>query len=289
MGYRKALIATLPFVGGIVAVVAFVGGALFPIAPPPSPFLTPAPTQDGQLSLVPGHEPGAAASEPAPPPRPTATPLPSPVAVATPTATARATATSTPIASATPTAHATATPTPVPTSPSFQDCLAEAPVSVDSGDNDGFEADAAGACTDGGGFARDIDSGTGPPHSCSSATNDRHLFYNYGFALPGGSTIKGLEVRLDAWADGTASAAFLCVQVSWDGGTTWTAEKTTPALTATETTSILGGVSDSWGHQWSAAELSDANFRVRVVSRSASASRDFFLDWVAVRVTYTPP
>jgi hypothetical protein len=34
--------------------------------------------------------------------------------------------------------------------------------------------------------------------------------------------------------------------------------------------------------------LSDLNFRVRVIDVSSSTSRDFSLDWVAVRVTYTP-
>ena len=40
------------------------------------------------------------------------------------------------------------------------------------------------------------------------------------------------------------------------------------------------------GHTWTAADLSDANFRVRVTSVAKSISRDFSLDWVAARVTY---
>jgi hypothetical protein len=39
---------------------------------------------------------------------------------------------------------------------------------------------------------------------------------------------------------------------------------------------------------WTLSMLSDANFRVRVIDVSSSTSRDFSLDWVAVRVTYTP-
>jgi hypothetical protein len=34
--------------------------------------------------------------------------------------------------------------------------------------------------------------------------------------------------------------------------------------------------------------LSDPNFRVRVIDVSSSTSRDFSLDWIAVRVTYAP-
>ena len=36
------------------------------------------------------------------------------------------------------------------------------------------------------------------------------------------------------------------------------------------------------------SQLSDGNFRVRVINVAASTSRDFSLDWLAVRVTYQP-
>lgn len=171
----------------------------------------------------------------------------------------------------------------------FLDCSSQAAVTVNAGDNDGYEVTPANACGDGGGFAQDIDSGTGAPNSCSSASKDRHLFYDYGFAIPAGSTINGIEVRLDAWADGTTSAPLMCVQLSWDGGSNWTAAKTTPTLGASEASFVLGSASDSWARTWSASELSNANFRVRVTDRSASSTRDFFLDRAAVEVTYTPP
>jgi len=35
------------------------------------------------------------------------------------------------------------------------------------------------------------------------------------------------------------------------------------------------------------ADLANANFRVRVIDVSSSTSRDFFLDWDAVRPTFT--
>ena len=176
-----------------------------------------------------------------------------------------------------------------PTSTGFLSCAANAAVTTNSGDNDGFEASAAAACTDGGGFAEDIDSGTGPPQSCSSTTKDRHIFYDFGFAIPAGSALSGIEVQLDAWADATTSGPYICVEISWDGGISWTAAKNTPTLGAVEAAFILGSTSDNWGHAWGDGEFSDTNFRLRATSRSANNSRDFFLDWVAVQVTYTPP
>jgi len=66
---------------------------------------------------------------------------------------------------------------------------------------------------------------------CTNTGKDKHLYYSYGFNLPGGSAINGIEVRLDAKADSTTGSPKMCVQLSWDGGLTWTAAKTTTTLT----------------------------------------------------------
>ncbi|MCJ7509914.1 MAG: hypothetical protein MUP14_03385, partial [Dehalococcoidia bacterium] len=81
----------------------------------------------------------------------------------------------------------------------------------------------------------------------------------------------------------------MCVDLSWDGGTTWTAAKTTANLTTSQQTYTLGSVSDNWGHTWSSTEFSNANFRLRITDIASSTTRNFRLDWVAVQVTYTPP
>ncbi len=73
-------------------------------------------------------------------------------------------------------------------------------------------------------------------------------------------------------------------------GTTWVTAKTMASnLTTAEVTYTLGTASDIWGHTWSSTELNDTNFRVRITSRASDTSRDFRLEYAAVRVTYTPP
>jgi hypothetical protein len=155
------------------------------------------------------------------------------------------------------------------------------------GDGNGFESNATSAHSFDGVTAVDSNSGTGTGTSCTSTGKDRHQFYNYGFAVPGGSTVTGLEVRLDARGDSTSGSPKMCVQLSWDGGTNWTAAKATGTLGTTQATFTLGSTTDTWGRTWSAADLADAAFRVRVIDVSSSTSRDFFLDWVAVRPTFT--
>lgn len=177
----------------------------------------------------------------------------------------------------------------VTTNTGFRDCSANAAVTTSSGDNNGFQTNPGNACSNNSAFAGDTNSGTNTATSCSGAGKDRHLFYDYGLSIPAGSTINGIEVRLDAWADATKGSPFMCVELSWNGGTSWTATKSTSTLTTTQETSTLGSATDNWGRTWTASEFSNANFRIRITDVASNTARDFRLDWAAVQVTYTPP
>jgi hypothetical protein len=154
------------------------------------------------------------------------------------------------------------------------------------GHGNGFETTPTNAFADGGGVAFDLDSGTLGSLVCTDPNRDKHDFYNYSLGVPSGSTINGIEVRLDAFVDLVKNSAALCAQLSWDGGATWTAAKTTPGLTTTEATYILGGATDTWGRTWTSTELADVNFRVRIINIATAVVRDFSLDWAAVKVYY---
>ncbi len=163
---------------------------------------------------------------------------------------------------------------------------ANVPVTSGSGDNNGYEVVPANAFGNDGLFAVDNNSGTNNQTSCTSTRKDRHTFYNYGFSIPGGATITGIEVRLDGRVDSTSGAPKFCIQLSWNGGASWTAAKSTSTLTTSEATYLLGGSADTWGRTWSSGDFT--NFRVRITDVASSTSRDFSLDWIAVQVTYTP-
>ncbi len=112
------------------------------------------------------------------------------------------------------------------------------------------------------------------------------MFYNYNMNLPGTATVQGIEVRLDGKADSTSGSPRFCIQLSWNGGASWTSAKSTTTLGITEQTFVLGGSADNWGRTWLPGNLSNANFRVRIIDVASSTARDFSLDWIAVRVTY---
>jgi hypothetical protein len=183
------------------------------------------------------------------------------------------------------------TPTNTPTagtSTGFLSPSANAAQTSGAGDNNGYQTSPANAYANDSSVATDPNSGTNTNTSCTNSGKDNHRYYNYNFNIPATAVIQGIQVRLDARADATGGSPKLCVQLSWDGGSTWTAAKTTTNLSTTEATYTLGSISDTWGRTWTSSNFSNTNFRLRVIDVASNMKRDFFLDWVAVNVTYQP-
>jgi len=168
----------------------------------------------------------------------------------------------------------------------FNSPSADSPETTNAGDNNGYESSPTNAYINDGSFATDTNSGTNTNLNCTDTGKDRHRFYNYDFSIPTGATINGIEADLVAKADSTTGTPRICVQLSWDGGTTWTAAKTSNNLTTSSATYVLGGAADNWGRTWNDANFSNTNFRVRIIDVSGNNSRDFSLDWVGVKVYY---
>jgi len=170
-------------------------------------------------------------------------------------------------------------------------CTAQAAVTSGSGDNNGYQTTASEGCADGGSYAADANSGTGTSTNCSNSGKDRHDFYNFGAdaGIPGGVSIDGIEVRVDSWTTSTkANTRRICLQLSWDGGSSWTSTNSFNLANSTsQRTYIRGSNSNDWGHNWSLAELSDANFRVRVTDVASNTSTTFRMDAVAVNIYYS--
>jgi hypothetical protein len=152
------------------------------------------------------------------------------------------------------------------------------------GDDNGFEVSPEGAYSDGGNEAQSIDNATGG--NTNVLRTDRHRYYNYDLGIPTDATIEGLEVRLDWWLDSNANTNILGIDLSWDGGANWSSIQSDSTEPTSERTVILGGASDTWGRAWSPGGLNNGNFRVRVSAYSRTSDRDFYLDWLPVRVTY---
>jgi hypothetical protein len=164
---------------------------------------------------------------------------------------------------------------------------AQAPVTSGAGDNNGFQTNPTNAFTTNNSFAVDTNSGSNSSTGCTDTTKDKHDYFTYNLNVPAGATIKGIEVGLVARVNSTLlTTSKMCAQLSWDGGVSWTAAKSTASLTTTAATYTLGGVADTWGRTWTLPEVANNTFRVRLINVANSTARTFSLDSVAVRVTY---
>ena len=148
---------------------------------------------------------------------------------------------STPSPTPIPTNTPTNTPTPS-TSTGFLSPSTNAAQTSSAGDNNGYQTSPANAYANDSSVATDTNSGTNTNTSCTNNGKDKHRYYNYNLNIPATAVIKGIQVRLDARADATSGSPKICVQLSWDGGTTWTTAKSTTNLSTTEATYTLGSI-----------------------------------------------
>lgn len=168
----------------------------------------------------------------------------------------------------------------------FQDCSSQAAETSSAGDNNGYEVSPGNACADDNAEAADMNSGTSTSTNCTNSNKDKHRFWGYAFGLPGSVTaITDIQLQAGVRLDGTSGTNRLCARLSWDAGTSWTATQQVNLTSTTEQTVTMTGL---WGRAWTVAELSTANFRVQLIDVSNSTVRDFYLDYVAVQVLYTP-
>jgi len=119
-----------------------------------------------------------------------------------------------------------------------------------------------------------------------------HKWFTYGFGsvIPAGSTIEGIEVRLE-WNTKKATDQFIIhAQLLDANGVPIGIEQITPIYGgAADIISVLGSSSFLWGASWTDIDIVDADFGVRITSEkiSGSGGARTFLDNVDIRVTYT--
>ncbi len=112
---------------------------------------------------------------------------------------------------------------------------------------------------------------------------------SYGFNIPAGSTINGIQVTVEGLSSGTnATNRTIRVGVT-KNGTADVGTTKTQALTTTENTYTLGTTSDLWGTTWTVADINAGTFGIRVRDNDTTSSGTFSIDVVNIIVTYTPP
>jgi hypothetical protein len=111
-----------------------------------------------------------------------------------------------------------------------------------------------------------------------STTNPYQAWSGFNIPAPGAGTftLDGIEVDVRTASTDPAGCA-LRASLSWNGssvtGTGWTATTRDVSMTsASQVLYTVGSAVDTWGRTWSASELTNANFRVRLEYRVPSAA-----------------
>jgi len=116
----------------------------------------------------------------------------------------------------------------------------------------------------------------------SSTYNATERYGNYGFDIPSGSNITKVEVGFEAYTPTTKGD--MNISCSWNNGVNW-AREVKANLTGTE---AITWVDFTYAVTWDSTSLSDAYFLTKVRA-TGSGTFTVYLDWLPVRVTYTPP
>ncbi len=114
---------------------------------------------------------------------------------------------------------------------------------------------------------------------------------NFGFTIPDGATILGIEVIVNRCAivsGGNITDGYVCLLKNYYVTGVGRENRSTPWPSSMNTV-VYGGPTDLWGSTWTPAEINAAGFCVDVSARATNVatSGTAYVDYVQVRVTYT--
>lgn len=130
----------------------------------------------------------------------------------------------------------------------------------------------------------------------TSVTSEVLRASNFGFSIPSGAIIDGIEVRYERFGT-TSGSASLPIEVTEQligasasfvgnnksGGATWE---------GTRTLTTLGGSSDKWGTSLTRSDINDSDFGFGIQAEFNGGGlgnpSNAFVDYVQIRVHYTP-
>ena len=115
--------------------------------------------------------------------------------------------------------------------------------------------------------------------------NGKQDYYNFSFVIPDGATINGIEVNLEGANVGFGNDAVIEVELSWDGGANYTTENKQNSFGIVDEVKTYGGATDKWGRTWTASEINNTNFRLRI--EKIDNETEDHVDHIEVKIYYT--
>ncbi|MFX1281613.1 MAG: hypothetical protein ACFFA3_19845, partial [Promethearchaeota archaeon] len=122
----------------------------------------------------------------------------------------------------------------------------------------------------------------------TEATNyDDQDWYNFGFSIPAGVSIDGIEVSIEGSSSQFGQYVGCRVYLSGNGGSSYTSYKSPQSWSSTyDYYRTVGSSSDTWGESWTPSNFSNLNFRVRL-EKTGSSFTTLRVDHIRIIVYYS--
>jgi hypothetical protein len=155
----------------------------------------------------------------------------------------------------------------------------------------GTGANVAGVGTEAWSNPGNITADDGSNASSNTTKNEQTNYLvgsNFGFAIPTGATVDGIEARLQVFSGDAASAITHAIIYKDNSTPGDDLEAGTTNVTTSPANYDYGSSTELWGLTWTPAEINSANFQLRMamVAGSGTASTQQ-VDFLAVNIHYT--
>ena len=134
----------------------------------------------------------------------------------------------------------------------------------------------------------DAYTGTGDIAGGAGSYTDYLVATNFGFAIPGGATITGIEVSYER-SDASGLSSDYRIRIVKGGVIGSTEMSTSTAYPATDAYNIYGNPFDSWGETWTDADINAADFGVAIAAQrnAAGGTSAAVIDHIQITVYYS--
>lgn len=128
-----------------------------------------------------------------------------------------------------------------------------------------------------------------------ATANTQYLFVSgFGFNLPAGATVCGIEASVERNASGLligSSVRDNSVKIAKGGTITGTDHASSASWTGSDVIATYGGNGDAWGTSWTYADINNASFGIAISAQLSAGLASLFLsaniDQVKITVYYT--
>jgi hypothetical protein len=134
----------------------------------------------------------------------------------------------------------------------------------------------------------DTYTGTGDITGGAGSYTNYLVATNFGFAIPGGAIITGIEVTVER-SDASGLTSDYRVRIVKGGVISTTDMSSGTAYPGTDSYNIYGSPSDSWGETWTDADINATDFGVAIAAQrnAAGGTSAAVIDQVLVTVYYS--